>query len=438
MTIPRDVQSFARVFHAAGHEVFIVGGAVRDSLLGRPVGDFDFATSARPAEVQALFRRTIPTGIEHGTVTVRWHGASFEVTTYRLDGAYSDARHPDSVTYTRRLEDDLARRDLTINAMAIDPITGDLHDPWNGRDDLQRRTIRTVGDPGLRFQEDALRMIRAVRFAATLEFDIEPSVIAALHARAPSIVAVAAERTFSEFTRIMSARRPSIAWRVLAETQLLDAVVPELADAHAFHDHLFAACDCAASDNPALRWAALMHDIAKPDVEKVVDGRVTYHGHDEAGAHLVRTVTERLRFPRVLADRIAHLVRHHMFDYDESWSDAAVRRLVQRVGLDAIDDLIALRLADNCATTGQIRAPHALMHLRGRVDRLRAERPPLTVRDLAVDGAAVMRELRLSPGPAVGVILRELLESVVADPSLNDAQVLLTIARRILRDRIDV
>nr|MDA3947780.1 CCA tRNA nucleotidyltransferase [Spirochaeta sp.] len=268
--VPAPVRRMAQQFHDAGHEIYVVGGAVRDALLGLPVADYDFATSATPEEVQRLFRRTIPTGIQHGTVTVLFEKHQFEVTTFRIDGQYSDHRRPEAVSFTRSLQEDLQRRDFTVNAIALDPATGEIVDPLNGRADLKEKTIRTVGDPRARFEEDALRMLRAVRFSVTLDFEIEAETIRGIRTLAPTLAHVAPERIRQELEKMMSAPRPSRGWRALDAYGLLGVIAPELTeDRNRVHDtpempdvfsHLLQSCDCAPADDPILRWAALLHD----------------------------------------------------------------------------------------------------------------------------------------------------------------------------------
>jgi tRNA nucleotidyltransferase (CCA-adding enzyme) len=444
--LPSAVRTFATQFRNAGHELYVVGGAVRDALLRRAVTDYDFATSATPEEVQALFRRTVPTGIRHGTVTVLFDGGQFEVTTYRVDGTYEDHRRPDTVTFTRSLEEDLARRDLTINAIAQDPLSGELRDPFGGQRDIRLRTIRTVGNADDRFGEDALRMVRAVRFAATLEFSIEPETLDAITAHAPTIRRVAAERVFQEFSKMMGSRRPSVGWRHLKETGLLEHLIPELLEDERprgdgismppIFDHLLQACDCTPADNPVLRWAALFHDIAKPHCAAVDEKGLHFHGHDARSAEMCDEILCRLRSSRDLAEKASHLILHHMFEVGPESSDAALRRFVSRVGPEATRPLLALRRADICGKVGELRGNPDLARLEGRVDRIIEAESALTVRDLAVNGRDLMSALQIPPGPLVGVVLAELLDTVLDDPSRNERSILLEIGRRFYEERL--
>lgn len=440
ISIPRVVKRFARVFTDNGHELFVVGGAVRDALLGNALEDYDFATSATPREVRNLFRRVIPTGIRHGTVTVLYEGHHFEVTTYRVEGSYSDARHPDSVVFTRSLQQDLERRDLTINAIALNPATGAIIDPHGGRDDLKARVIRTVGNPDDRFSEDALRMVRAVRFAAVLRFETLPEVLAAVRAHAPLLEQVARERIGVEIDRIMGAVRPSVGWILLRDTTLLDRFMPELREDEGgpvpVFEHLCRTCDCAPADDLILRWAALLHDIAKPRCAATDERGLHFHGHDEQSARMSEEILTRLRYSGERVRHVSHLVRHHMFGYTSDWSDAAVRRFLVRVGVENVSRLTALRRADACGKTGRPPVDRTLDELESRAQSIASGESVLSREQLAVGGRDLMETLDLVPGPHIGVILEELMQTVLDDPSLNDRESLLRIAGNIYRQRL--
>lgn len=444
--VPSAIRHFATVFREHGHELFVVGGAVRDRLLGRPVSDYDFATSATPQEVRDLFRRTIPTGIAHGTVTVLHSGRSLEVTTYRVDGDYSDHRRPDEVTFTRSLHEDLARRDFTINAIALDPSDGSLHDPFNGRADLREGVVRCVGEPARRFEEDALRMLRALRFACVLEFRVDSATWSALCSHSAGITDVASERIMTELGKIMAARRPSIGLRLMHDSGLLAAIMPELEEYRAaaerepglasLFEHLIRTTDCAPAEPPALRWAALLHDIAKPRCMAYDERGLHFHGHDERGAEMARAILERLRAPRALTETTAHLVRHHMFGIDGAASDAALRRFIARVTAERVLQLTALRRADICGKGGSTARPE-LARLEQRLERMLSEQPALGVQDLAVNGKDLIARLERPPGPWVGLVLNELLQTVLDDPETNSRDQLLEIATRFVRERMD-
>jgi putative nucleotidyltransferase with HDIG domain len=446
ISIPRRIKRFSKVFADANHEIYVVGGAVRDSLLRRAVSDYDFATSATPQEVQSLFRRTIPTGIQHGTVTVLFENHEFEVTTYRIDGGYDDHRRPDSVTFTRSLYDDLKRRDFTINAIAADPLTGRITDPFDGRSDLQRRTLRTVGDPTQRFSEDALRMLRAVRFAATLQFEIDPDTFSSIAPRSQELSAVAPERVFQELSKIIAAATPSVGWHLLKNTNLLSIIMPEFLESDTHHlaastleglfDHLVTACDCAPAEDGTLRWAALLHDIGKPRCAAHDERGLHFHGHDEVSAEMADSMLRRLRAPKRLMEAVTHLIRHHMFGITGGSSDAAIRRFVSRVGSDYALSLVTLRRADICGKTGSAPRATDLNNLERRIKTVLQEETALTTRDLAIDGRDLMTELNLTPGPHIGIILGELLETVLDDPEMNSRELLLNIARKFSETRL--
>ncbi len=437
--IPPRVKRFAGHFHDAGHELYIVGGAVRDALRKERNSDYDFATSATPQEVMDLFPRVIPTGIQHGTVTVMFQGEPYEVTTYRIEHGYSDSRHPDAVSFTRSLHEDLSRRDLTINAMALDPRTGTVVDPFGGRDDLRDRRIRTVGSARERFSEDALRMVRAVRFTTTLRFDPEPDVESAIIVLAPTVAAVSVERIAAEFEKMMRAETPSLGWMMLWRTGLLAKIIPEILESTAVDglvEHLFRSCDCSPPDQPHLRWAALLHDIGKPRCSGQDKRGQHFIGHDEESARMAETLLQRLRFPKQFTTRVVHLVRHHMFDYSPDYSDSAVRRLIARVGVDAIHDLIRLRRADTCGKSGHLPTHSVMDELQDRIHRIIAANAVLTRSDLAVNGKDLMQYANIPAGPVVGMVLEELLETVLDDPELNTRERLLSIAGTFAAQRL--
>ena len=418
------------------HRAYLVGGSVRDVLLGRAHGDtWDVATDVVPDEVMRRFARVEPVGLRHGTVLVLEEGLAIECTTFRTEGAYADARHPDHVQFTHDPLADLARRDLTVNAMAWDPGTGELLDPHDGALDLERRVLRAVGDPVARFREDALRPLRAARFAATLEMALEPATRAAMGEVRDRAVQVALERVRAELERMMEAPRPSIGFELLREAGLLALWMPELQRCvavpqnrwHAYdvYGHSLAACDMAPVDKPVVRWAALLHDIGKPETRVERHGEGTFYGHQQVGAGRAAELLDRLRFPHAFRDRVVHLVREHMFDYRSEWSDAAVRRWLRRVGEDAVADLFDLRIADALGKQDDPAFPGGLEALRARIERLQQESHALSVRDLVVDGGDVMRVLGVPPGPEVGHALEALLEEVLDDPSRNTRAYLL-------------
>jgi tRNA nucleotidyltransferase (CCA-adding enzyme) len=420
MRVPRIVYSFSSFFTEAGFQCYLVGGAVRDMLLGREVQDFDIATNALPDDVTGLFRRVIPTGIKHGTVTVLFKGSRFEVTTFRVDREYLDGRRPESVDFSPSIEEDLERRDFTINAIAYDLQARRLLDPHGGRKDLKAGLIRAIGDPLKRFQEDGLRPIRACRFAAQLGFRIEERTFQNIPGSIDTVKKVSAERVREELIRILEAPSPSVGLLLLDGCGLLDFILPELTDCknvdqgqlHRYdvYHHLLYACDAAPRDNPVVRLAALFHDLGKPQTASgSPDGEIHFHRHEQLSAELADKILRRLRFSNLTVRRVCHLVAQHMFHYEEQWSDAAVRRFIARVGVENIPDLLALRRADQLAMIGRRFVSGSLIAFQKRIEQTLAQDRILKVEDLAIDGNDLMNELGIAPGPQVGLILRHLL-----------------------------
>jgi tRNA nucleotidyltransferase (CCA-adding enzyme) len=419
-----------------GYQAWLVGGSVRDALLGRtPGAEHDVATDLLPDDVSRRFERVEPIGLRHGTVLLLLEGLRIECTTFRREGAYADARHPDRVEFTRDPEEDLARRDLTVNALAFDPVSGVLLDPHGGALDLDAKVLRAVGDPRARFAEDALRPLRVARFAATLEMEPEPATRAALGSARERAKLVAVERVREELSKLMGAPRPSDGLELLREAGLMELWMPELERTwavpqnryHAYDVYLHSlyTCDAAPADKPRVRWAALLHDIGKPDTRVVRGGDGTFYNHQFVGARLADRLLERLRFPADERAAIVHLVREHMFDYRGGWSDAGLRRWLRRVGEDAVADLFDLRIADMLGNGLKQGFPVYLEDMRARIERILAESRALKVTDLAIGGDDVMRVLGLPPGRAVGETLEALLEEVLDDPSRNTRERLL-------------
>ncbi len=434
--VPEPAGRIMAALEAAGHEAYLVGGAVRDMLLGRPAKDLDVATSAHPQEVRRLFRRAVPTGEKYGTVTVLDFGAPVEVTTFRTEGRYADHRHPEAVRLGVTLAEDLARRDFTVNAMAMRR-TGEVVDPFAGRHDLQQRLVRCVGEPAARFAEDALRMLRAARFSAQLGFSVEPATRAAMVANAPLIDRVSPERIRDELIRTLVAPAHRDGFDILLATGLLARVAPELAamvgveqggqHAHDVYTHsLLTVVD---KDDVGLALAELLHDVGKPDTRSVADGKVHFYRHELVGAEKATSFLRRLRMNGDTVDLVARLVRHHLVYGLRRAGDGAFRRLMQRLGRENVPLLVRLVRAD-VAAHGRMPPEQAaeVEAILAHLEELAARPEPLTVKDLAVNGRDVMEALGIGPGPLVGRVLARCLEAVLDDPSLNTRERLLRLA----------
>jgi tRNA nucleotidyltransferase (CCA-adding enzyme) len=439
--IPRAVYELLTTLWAAGHAGYVVGGSLRDTMLDRPALDWDLATSALPEQTQSLFDHAAYENA-FGTVAVKTRDpviGTVEITTFRSDHDYADFRRPHHVEFSDSVELDLARRDVTVNAMAwgAEPDAAPrLIDPHGGQADLGARILRAVGDPERRFREDALRMIRVVRLSATLGFSVEPDTLAAIKSNAALVEHLSGERISAELAKLLDAEKPSIGLRLLADTGLLDHLAPELAAQRGvpqnkvpgedLWDHTLRAVDGAVHGPSRIRLAALLHDIAKPAT--MADGR--FVGHEILGAQQARDLLDRWRWRVDERDRVVHLIRHHMFGYMPKWSDAAVRRFIAKVGPDRIDDLFLLRQADNVGS-GRERDAGALPELRARVKAELDAGVALDLHGLAVDGRDLMEEFGWAPGPIVGRTLQGLLDRVIGDPTLNTRERLLAVARSI-------
>ncbi len=441
LRVPADVERVLARLEQAGFEAFVVGGKVRDAVRGiDSSGKWDLTTSATPEEIQGLFRRTYY--LNHfGTVTVRSGDEEVEVTTYRTETEYSDHRRPDHVTFTRSLHDDLSRRDFTMNAMAWRPPTdgkpGELVDPFGGQRDLEARIIRAVGEPRERFKEDALRMLRAVRFATLLGFTIDPRTAEAIRESAPLAKTLSGERIQQEMVKMLSAPKPSVAFRMLSDLGLLAVFFPELeiaktipqdkAVAQDVFEHSIVTADATPPDDLVLRLAGLLHDIGKP--ETFADGH--FHQHEFVGEAKARDILRRWRFDKETITQVTHLIRHHMFWYQTDWTGSAVRRFVRKVGLENIPALFALRKADNIGSGARSPRMYALESLWERVQEEIRAASAFSLKDLTIDGNDVMKELGIPPSPRVGQILNELFERVTEEPNLNTREHLLELAREI-------
>jgi tRNA nucleotidyltransferase (CCA-adding enzyme) len=446
LTSSPGLLAVVRDLREAGHEAYAVGGAVRDGLHGEPAGDWDVATDALPEEVRALFPDTHPVGVEHGTVGVRAAGETVEVTTFRADVA-TDGRHAE-VRFGASLEEDLARRDFTINAIAWDPIGGTIHDPHGGRADMAAKLLRTVGDPDRRLPEDYLRILRAFRLAARFALTYDDATLAAIRRHVAGVARLSGERVRDELLKTFAQCRT--ASRALADWQSTGAMarlLPEVAvcfgvEQNRFHAddvgiHTLMVVDRVHRRRPFLRAVALLHDVGKPPARArhPETGDWTFAGHAEVGARLAGQVLARLRFSNREIERATHLIRVHMDLFPPDATDAAVRRWIRRVGEENVWDLYRIHLADwwgNRKRAGE--PPDSLVAIYRRVRSVLEAEAALKLEDLAIGGHDLIT-LGLAPGPEFGEILAALLDRVVEDPALNTPDVLLRIVREELAPR---
>ena len=459
--IPDILKKMNEIFVQHGYKAYLVGGAVRDMLMGKEPHDWDVTTDATPEQVMSIFRKVIPTGIAHGTVTVHFMKNEIEVTTFRTESDYSDGRHPDKVEYTGNIEEDLSRRDFTINAIASYLGDGTITDPFHGRDDIKRKIIRTVGNPLERFSEDGLRPVRAVRFSAQLGFEIERETLKAISE--PEILkktsGISLERFRDELLKLMKAEKPSAGLKLMEESGILDIFIPEFkkcrgciqGDFRGYHqfdvlDHLFYACDGAPASKQNVRLAALFHDIGKPDVKRVIPtpqgDQFTFYNHEAKSQQITKEILFRLKFSNAEITNICHLVVNHMFNYTQDWTDAAVRRFLAKIQAENLEDLYDLRLADiygmnNAPVRGQDSRTIALLNeLKDRISKETEKNSVLSLKQLAVNGKDLMKN-GISAGKDLGFVLNQLLETVLEDPSQNEKEQLIKIALNIYKKRIE-
>jgi len=481
MNIPEEVQFTLKKLEDAGFEAFIVGGCVRDFIMGRVPNDWDITTNAKPEEIQKIFPDSLYEN-QYGMVTVRIgedKESRFEiqVTTYRIESGYSDKRHPDDVQFVKTLEEDLARRDFTVNAMAISqkciksikskvykvesPTIGDpafapssakvtvdklagatagkageevlLIDLFNGQEDIENKIIRAVGDAGMRFEEDALRMMRAVRFATQFDFKIEEKTAEAIKNNAQSLEKVSQERVRDELVKIILSEHPANGIEMLQKLELLKLVIPEVEygigvgqnrhHTYTIYQHLILSLQHCPSKKLTVRLAALFHDVAKPQTKHGEGFNSTFYNHDYVGSKVVRKILKRLRFSNEIIDKVSLLVKNHMFFYNvDEVSDAGVRRIVKRIGAENVKDLIDLRIADRLGSGVPKAKPYKLRHFEYMIDKV--SKDPISTKMLKINGSDIMDLLNIKPGPKVGCIMDALLSEVLDDPSRNDKEYL--------------
>jgi len=400
-----------------GYQAFIVGGAIRDSLLGCQAKDWDVATNAMPEKIRGLFPEMTSFNLKHGTVTLVFRGRNFEVTTFRGVRGFSSS-----------IEEDLAHRDFTFNAMAYDIINNRIIDPFGGKEDMTEKVVRAVLNPSERFDEDPLRMMRAIRFSLELGYAIEPETLIAINSMAEAIDRVAKERIRDELLRILMVKKPSVGLSLMRKSGLLKGILSEIVEGYrkrqnnyhkyTIYRHTIETVDSIERE-PILRLSALFHDIAKPRVREKIEGRWKFLGHAAASAELAREIMMRLKFSNEWIARVTGLVNNHMFDYKQELSDRAVRRFIKKIGADNVDYLIALRKADDLAHGWGRDFEKNIEEFKNRINAQIKKSYPFSISDLAVDGHDVMKVKGLKPGPKVGQILNQLLEVVIEKPECN-------------------
>lgn len=431
--ISEKIAKFNSVFNKNGFKLYVVGGAVRDYLLGIENHDYDFCTDALPDQVVGMFKNTIPTGIKHGTVTVLFKGESYEVTTFRTESDYSDNRHPDKVSFVRNLTEDLSRRDFTINAFAADCSNGKIIDLYNGKLHLLFKKVKAIGNPSERFNEDALRLMRLARFCSKLQFKAEKKTFEAARQLPKLINNVSEERICDELFKILMTKKPSIGLLMLLDTGILKEILPEVTDCLSikqvkFHasnvlEHTFNAVDAAADAgcNLTVRFACLLHDIGKVKTMVTDDtGAVRFHHHGEVSGRMAVSIMKRLKCSNKMIDDVSIIVSNHMVKYESNWTDGAVKRFINRIGEDNINNLFALQFCDQIASEGYSKESEYKEFI-DRIEKCLNE--PLSVKDLKINGNRLF-ELGIPKSKEMKDILNKLLEEVLDNPALNDEEYL--------------
>lgn len=450
MEIPVEVKKVVEKLKEAKFEAYIVGGCVRDMLREKEPEDWDIATNARPQQIMRLFPNSFYEN-KFLTVTVLTGSKNnrlkeIEITTFRKEAKYTDKRHPDKIEFAKTIEEDLARRDFTVNAMALEIVNKErkiknlkfkIIDPFNGQKDLINKIIKTVRNPIERFSEDALRMMRAVRFAITLgkKWKIEEATKNAIKENAFWVLAISKERIRDEFLKIILSERAAEGIELLRELKLLKYIIPELEEGYGVsqnkhhiydcYEHSLRSLDFAAKKgfNKYVRLAALFHDIGKPRTKKGKGPNVTFYNHEIVGAKITAQILERLKFTKKEIEKITKLVRYHLFYYNPGEvGEAAVRRLVRKVGMEDIENILQLRMADRIGSGVPKAEPYKLRHLKYMIEKV--SRHPISVKMLKVDGNDVMKILKIGPGPKIGKILSILLEKVIENPIMNKKEIL--------------
>lgn len=449
--IPKEVLEAVEKLQKAGHEAYIVGGCVRDLLRGERPKDWDVTTSSKPEEILKLFPESFYEN-KFLTVTAKTNSddprlKEIEITTFRAEGKYTDKRHPDEVRFAKTLNEDLSRRDFTVNAMASAlmncqlPTTNyQLVDPFDGQGDLKKKIIRAVGEPEKRFGEDALRMMRGVRLAVELDFEIEGKTAAAIKKLARNLEFIAKERIRDELIKILQTSRAKEGIEIMHALGLFKFIVPELEEGigvenrpriFTIWEHNLKALEYGARTKFSLdvRIAAMLHDAGKPRTKgPMKNNEWTFYGHDVVGGRMAAQILERLHFPRTQIEKISTLIRWHLFKYDpdEGITDSSIRRLIRHVGAENMDDLVKLRICDRMGMGVPKALPYRLRHFQFRVEKILREEETPTPKILKINGEDVMRVLVVAPGPKVGHVLEVLLQEVIDEPARNTKEKLET------------
>ncbi len=443
--IPNSVEFIIDKFYKNNYEAFMVGGCVRDSILGLTPKDFDITTSAKPETTNSLFEKTIPTGIQHGTITVLIDNEPFEVTTYRTDGEYLDNRHPESVIFVSNIKDDLSRRDFTINALAYNNVLG-LVDYFDGITHIKNKLIKAVGDADKRFQEDALRMLRAIRFSCQLNFEIESNTYNAIIRNINLISNISIERIRDELCKILISDNPRKGIELLRDTGMLKIILPEINSLVGYtprcnnhnkdiFEHTLRVLDNTLNDNNLiLRIAALFHDVGKLNTLKELDnGHCYFPGHSEEGAIMSKDILSRLRFDNKTINKVCAIIHDHLVLYvDVMPSDYEIKKLLNRVGAENIFNLFELQRADINSLWDPIPFLKKVKYIENRVISILDNKEPLVTKDLAISGSDIIKEFSLKPGPDIGKIISILLEKVLENPELNSKNELLLLTKNFI------
>lgn len=444
-SVKKDVLEIYHKIKSAGFEVFFVGGCVRDLLLDRTVQDWDLTTNGTPEEIQKLFPDSFydnsfgTVGISLPNIKDSEHKGILEITTFRTESSYSDNRHPEKVEWGKTIKEDLARRDFTVNAIALSidkDGNEEIIDPYGGKQDLEKKIIRAVGNPIERFAEDALRLLRAIRIATQLQFEIEPKTWEGIIEKAETINQISKERVRDELLKTLTTDNPYDGVMLFNNAGLLKHIIPELIDGKGISqarpgrhhttdvfDHNVLSLKHCPSKDPIVRLSTLLHDVGKPSVASTDEnGLVIFYNHEVKGAKVASQIADRLRFSKKQREKIYTLIRWHMFTIDEHITDSAIRRFIRRVGIENVNDMIDLRIGDRLGGGTQFAESWRLKKFKERLNE--QLNPPFSINDLAVNGRDVMRELNIEPGPTVGKVLKVLFEEVDENLELNNHEYL--------------